>query len=99
MSPYEDSPEREWRRLRGIRSGRGRVSAGSWRLSFVVVVDGEPVGVQDLIGVDFDGFGTVTAFSWLSPDVRGAGFGKEVRRTVSPGTAGGASGRRSDAGG
>ncbi|MFE1441893.1 GNAT family N-acetyltransferase [Streptomyces sp. NPDC058739] len=82
MSLYEDSPEREWRWLRGVWSGRGRVSAGAWRLYFVVVVDGKPVGMQDLIGVDFDRFRTVTTFSWLSPDVRGGGFGKEMRQAV-----------------
>lgn len=82
MSLYEDSPEREWRWLRGIWSGRGRVGAGSWRLYFVVVVDGEPVGMQDLIGIDFGTYGTVTTFSWLSPGTRGGGLGKEMRRAV-----------------
>jgi RimJ/RimL family protein N-acetyltransferase len=82
MSLYEDSPEREWRWLRAVWSGRGRVSAGQWRLYFVVVIDGEPVGMQDLIGTDFATFGTVTTFSWLSPDVRGGGLGKEMRQAV-----------------
>jgi RimJ/RimL family protein N-acetyltransferase len=82
ISFYEDSPEREWRWLRAVWSGRGRVSAGSWRLYFVVVIDGEPVGMQDLIGINFATFGTVTSFSWLSPDVRGGGFGKEMRQAV-----------------
>lgn len=81
-SLYADSPEREWRWLRAVWSGRGRVSAGFWRLYFVVVVDGEPVGMQDLIGRDFVTFGTVSTFSWLSPDVRGGGFGKEMRQAV-----------------
>ena len=82
ISFYEDSPEREWRWLRGVWSGRGRVSAGFWRLYFVVVVDGEPVGMQDLVGRDFARFGTVTTFSWLSPDARGRGIGKEMRQAV-----------------
>ena len=82
ISLYEDSPEREWRWLQGVWRGRGRVSASSWRLYFVVVIDGEPVGMQDLIGIDFATFGTVTTFSWLSPDVRGGGFGKEMRQAV-----------------
>jgi len=82
ISLYEDSPEREWRWLRGVWSGRGRVSASFWRLYFVVVIDGEPVGMQDLIGTDFATFGTVTTFSWLSPDLRGGGLGKEMRQAV-----------------
>ncbi|SHM48303.1 GNAT family N-acetyltransferase [Actinacidiphila paucisporea] len=82
ISLYEDSPEREWRWLRAVWSGRGRASAESWRLYFVVVVDGEPVGMQDLIGTGFATFGTVTTFSWLSPAVRGRGLGKEMRQAV-----------------
>ncbi|MEU3623364.1 GNAT family N-acetyltransferase [Amycolatopsis coloradensis] len=81
-SLYEDSPEREWRWLRGVWLGRGRVSASHWRLYFVVVVDGEPVGMQDLIGTDFATFGTVTTFSWLDPHLRGSGLGKEMRQAV-----------------
>ncbi|MEV7341843.1 GNAT family protein [Streptomyces sp. NPDC093544] len=82
MSLYEDSPEREWGWLQGVWRGRGRVSASHWRLYFVVVIDGEPVGMQDLIGTDFAKFGTVTTFSWLSPSVRGDGLGKEMRQAV-----------------
>ncbi|WP_244502277.1 GNAT family N-acetyltransferase [Streptomyces oceani] len=81
-SLYEEGPEREWSWLRGAWRGRGRVSASLWRLYFVVVIDGEPVGMQDLISADFAAFGTVTTFSWLSPDVRGDGLGKEMRQAV-----------------
>lgn len=82
MSLYLPSPEREWRWLRGIWAGRGRVSPEFWRLYFVVVVDGEPVGMQDLIGVDFAVHRTVTTFSWLRPDHRGQGIGHEMRSAV-----------------
>ncbi|MFJ3308239.1 GNAT family N-acetyltransferase [Streptomyces sp. NPDC086549] len=82
MSLYEDSPEREWGWLQAVWRGRGRVSASFWRLYFVVVINGEPVGMQDLIGTDFATFGTVHTFSWLSPDVRGGGLGKEMRQAV-----------------
>ncbi|KFU80026.1 Protein N-acetyltransferase, RimJ/RimL family [Amycolatopsis lurida] len=81
-SLYEDSPQREWRWLRGIWRGRGQVTESQWRLYFAVVVDGEPVGMQDLIGIDFATFGTVTSFSWLDPDLRGRGLGKEMRQAV-----------------
>lgn len=82
MSLYKESPEREWSWLRGIWSGRGKVSESFWRLYFVVVLDGEPVGMQDLIGQEFSDFGTVTTFSWLSPDVRRRGLGREMRQAV-----------------
>lgn len=82
MSLYLDAPEREWDWLRRIWSGRSRVSADFWRLYFVVVADGEPVGMQDLIGTGFAALGTVTTFSWLGPDARGGGLGKEMRQAV-----------------
>jgi RimJ/RimL family protein N-acetyltransferase len=81
-SLYEDSPEREWQWLRRIWAGRARVDATRWRLYFVVIVDGEPAGMQDLIGVDFATFGTVTTFSWLGPRYRGRGVGREMRAAV-----------------
>jgi RimJ/RimL family protein N-acetyltransferase len=82
MSLYKDSPDREWAWLRGIWAGRARVSGGFWRLYFVVVVDGELVGMQDLIATDFSDFGCVHTFSWLAPDVRGRGLGKEMRQAI-----------------
>jgi RimJ/RimL family protein N-acetyltransferase len=82
MSLYADSPEREWRWLRAIWKGRGSASPDSWRLYFVVVVDGEPVGMQDLIGEEFVAFGTVTTFSWLKPGTRTSGIGTEMRAAV-----------------
>lgn len=82
MSLYKDSPEREWAWLRGVWAGRGKVSEKFWRLYFVVVVDGEAVGMQDVIGVDFATFGAVETFSWLGPDVRGRGLGREMRHAA-----------------
>src|SRR6266567_3862298 len=67
MSLYEDCPRREWKWLRGVWAGRARVDPQRWRLYFVVVVDGRPVGMQDLTGTDFAAFGTVSTFSWLEP--------------------------------
>lgn len=82
MSLYDSSPQREWRWLRGIWAGRAQVSPEFWRLYFVVLVDEEPIGIQDLIATDFDTFGTVDTFSWLSPDSRGRGIGREMRAAV-----------------
>ncbi|GIF72429.1 GNAT family N-acetyltransferase [Asanoa siamensis] len=82
MSLYEDSPTREWRWMRAIWAGRARVEPDRWRLYFVVCHDGEPVGMQDLVGVDFAALGTVTSFSWLAPAARGRGLGKEARAAI-----------------
>jgi hypothetical protein len=88
MSLYADSPEREWRWLRAIWAGRARVEPGWWRLYFVVIVDGEPAGMQDLIGEEFAAFGTVSTFSWLGPQHRGHGIGREMRGRTAPGVRG-----------
>ena len=79
MSLYPDSPDREWRWRRAIWAGRGRADESKWRLYFVVLVDGAPAGMQDLIGTDFIRFGTVSTFSWLAPAYRGRGLGTEMR--------------------
>lgn len=82
MSFYADSPEREWRWLRGIWAGRARADRDWWRLFFVALVDGEPIGMQDLIGADFTLFGSVTTFSWIAPAVRRRGLGREMRSAI-----------------
>ncbi|WP_433306001.1 GNAT family N-acetyltransferase [Actinoplanes sp. CA-030573] len=82
ISLYEDSPVREWRWMQAVWRGRARVDASFWRLYFVVCDDGEPVGMQDLIGRDFAALGTVTTFSWLAPAARGRGLGREARAAI-----------------
>lgn len=82
MSFYETSPSREWRWLRAIWRARARTEAASWRLCFVVEVDGQLVGMQDLIADDFLTFGLITTFSWLAPDARGRGIGREMRSAI-----------------
>jgi RimJ/RimL family protein N-acetyltransferase len=83
MSFYEpDADLRVAKWLRSIWRGRGKVEPDSWRLYFVVVVDGHPVGMQDLIGVSFSAFRTVTSFSWLAADQRGRGLGHEMRAAI-----------------
>jgi RimJ/RimL family protein N-acetyltransferase len=82
MTLYQDSPAREWSWLRRIWAGRSRVDAGFWRLYFVICDNGEPVGMQDLIGADFAALGTVHSFSWLAPGRRGRGLGKESRAAI-----------------
>lgn len=83
ISLYETDPDvRVLRWLQGIWRGRGVAGSESWRLYFVVVVDGEPVGMQDLVGERFTHFRSVTTFSWLSADRRGHGLGREMREAA-----------------
>jgi RimJ/RimL family protein N-acetyltransferase len=83
MSLYESDPEtRVQRWLQAIWRNRGRVGSDFWRLNLVVLIDGEAVGVEDIIGSDFATFGTVSTFSWLAADFRGRGFGREMREAA-----------------
>lgn len=83
ISLYEPDPDvRVARWLQGIWRGRGSVSSDFWRLYFVVVVANEPVGMQDVIGQQFDLFRSASTFSWLSADLRGRGLGREMREAV-----------------
>lgn len=83
MSFYETDPDlRVARWLRAIWRRRGTVEPDSWRLNFVVMVDGRPVGEQTLTGVQFATLGTVTTSSWLSSDLRGRGLGREMRQAI-----------------
>jgi RimJ/RimL family protein N-acetyltransferase len=83
ISLYDKDPDvrvQKW--LRAIWRARGRVEPDFWRLGLVVVVDGRPVGMQDVIGSEFGTFGTVTTFSWLAADSRGRGLGLEMRQAA-----------------
>ncbi|MFC4454284.1 GNAT family protein [Deinococcus sonorensis] len=82
MSLYEDNPVRERKWLQAIWRGRGTVRPDAWRLYFVVMLGEQAVGMQDLIGVNFDRFRTVTSFSWLAPNVRQQGLGREMRAAI-----------------
>jgi RimJ/RimL family protein N-acetyltransferase len=83
MSLYESDPDtrvQKW--LQAIWRGRARVASDFWRLNLAVLIDGRAVGMQDIIGTDFETFGTVTTFSWLAADFRGRGFGREMREAA-----------------
>jgi RimJ/RimL family protein N-acetyltransferase len=80
---YEEDPDvrvRKW--LQGIWRGRGTVRPELWRLYFVVMAGDEPIGMQDLIGDQFESFGTVETSSWVSSDARRRGIGTEMRSAI-----------------
>ncbi len=80
---YEPDPgTRVQRWMQSVWRGRGTVRPDLWRLYFVVLVGGEPVGQQDLTGSNFDAFGTVESTSWVSTDFRRRGIGTEARRAI-----------------
>lgn len=53
-----------------------------WVLPFVVLHEGEPVGLQALEGADFAVRRTVDTHSWLVPQARGRGLGTQMRAVV-----------------
>lgn len=80
---YEPDPDvrvRKW--LQGVWRGRGTVRPDVWRLYFVVLVDGEPLGQQDLTGHAFNDFGTIETTSWVSANARQRGIGTEMRSAI-----------------
>lgn len=83
MSFYEPDPDlRVAKWLPAIWRRRRAVEPDYWRLYFVVMVDGRPVGEQTLTGMHFSTLGTVATFSWLSADERGRGLGREMRAAI-----------------
>jgi RimJ/RimL family protein N-acetyltransferase len=54
----------------------------SWRLSFVVMSENTLVGAQELEGNDFPRLHTVDSASFLIPEVRGRGLGRQARTAV-----------------
>lgn len=65
--------------MRFFWAARASWSTRSWALPLAVVVDGQPIGIQDLRGVDFPVLRTVETGSWLGGAWQGQGYGTEMR--------------------
>jgi RimJ/RimL family protein N-acetyltransferase len=63
-------------------SVRGSWSPSLWNLGLAVVVDGQPIGIQDLMARDFAVRKTVVTASWLGRSYQGRGYGTEMRAAV-----------------
>ena len=82
---YDVANERNSRGIvvhQGYWKAYGTWRPEEWRLSFVVLTDGEPIGVQELEGNDFVRLRTVDTSSFLVPAGRGRGHGKRMRQAV-----------------
>jgi RimJ/RimL family protein N-acetyltransferase len=73
------SPRREQESLQWWWSKRASWSVEDWWLTLAVIVDGEPVGVQDLGAKHFPTLRSVTTGSWLVQRAQGRGIGAEMR--------------------
>ena len=59
-----------------------RASPAWWCLVFAVMVDGRPVGTQEVTAGSFPALRTVDTFSWPNRSYQGRGIGKEARSAV-----------------
>ena len=67
---------------RHIWTVRARSTPDDWTLQFAVLLDGRPIGLQDLRGTQFRDSRTVSSGSWLTQAEQGKGLGIEMRAAV-----------------
>ncbi len=82
--PWTDAPSPELERgaLQWWWRQRAEWRPQRWWFTGAVFVAGEPVGVQDLWGVEFASLGTVETGSWLGRAHQGQGLGREMRAAI-----------------
>jgi RimJ/RimL family protein N-acetyltransferase len=61
---------------------RASMDTNAWNLQLAVFVEGEPVGVQDVMSAKFRATGAVKTGSWLAMKHHGSGIGTEMREAV-----------------
>lgn len=61
---------------------RANWSTDDWHLTYAVLHDGRPIGVQGILAKQFPIRREVETGSWLSQPFQGRGFGKEMRAAV-----------------
>lgn len=61
---------------------RGSWTPDQWSCMMAVLVDGRPVGVQDINASNFAAAKTFKTGSWLTQRVHGQGIGKEMRAAI-----------------
>ncbi len=79
---YDLTPAGRRRWLAGQWGARAKTTPEWWVLVFAVVVDGQPVGTQEMTGANFPALRTVDTFSWLTRRQQGKGIGREMREAV-----------------
>jgi RimJ/RimL family protein N-acetyltransferase len=61
---------------------RANATVENWGVSFTVLHDGVPVGIQEMHARNFAGRRTIDTASWLTRDHHGKGLGKEMRAAL-----------------
>jgi len=82
--PWTDDPAplRQRRSLQWWWSKRAQWSEEDWTFTGVVLVEGAPVGIQDLTAERFAALRTVSSGSWLGQSFQGLGLGREMRSAI-----------------
>jgi RimJ/RimL family protein N-acetyltransferase len=82
--PWTDtkSPEFERTSLQHYWGSRANHKVDDWNLNFSVLVDGDVVGQQSIVGKNFSKLRQAETGSWLGMEHQGKGIGKEMRAAV-----------------
>lgn len=84
LTPWSDAAPAE--RARSVMQwnwrNRAELTAESWRLTFVTVVDGAVVGTQDIVAKQFAVLREFETGSWLGRRHQGNGIGTEMRAAI-----------------
>jgi RimJ/RimL family protein N-acetyltransferase len=82
--PWTDAPAEDLPRssLKHFWSRRASWEPHDWNCPMAVLVDGEVLGVQDVMAKDFAATKLVKTGSWLTRKRQGEGFGKEMRTAI-----------------
>src|SRR3954467_3443123 len=82
--PWTDAPsgEQERNSLQHYWLARATWRPENWGCPMVILLDGEPVGVQGLQAEDFALKRTFSTGSWLGRAFQGQGIGKEMREAI-----------------
>ncbi len=82
--PWTDlaSPEFERSALQYHWKSRSDLTPQAWNLGFVVVYEGEVIGMQELHTKNFAALRSTESGSWLGLEWQGRGLGKEMRAAI-----------------
>ena len=83
-NPFTDRPmpQRDRESAQWWWRQRAEWSAEKWNFTGAVVVDGQVVGVQDIMAQHFARVRSVETGSWLGRDHQGRGLGQEMRHAI-----------------
>jgi RimJ/RimL family protein N-acetyltransferase len=79
---YEPSPAMEHHLVQRYWRSLAHWKPESWHLAIALIVDDEPVGIQDIWANDFARVRSVGTGSWITRSRQGKGFGTEARSAV-----------------